>query len=101
MTAQIRITPGTVADAAWIRTLIPRLHAFGPPGYRDVSAMNSAEASATLAALAGTTGENAVLVAQDASATGLGFVHLETAVDFFTRERHGHISTLVVAPSAE
>ena len=30
-----------------------------------------------------------------------GFVHVETAVDFFTRERHGHISTIVVAPEHE
>ena len=61
--------------------------------------MNGAEATATNAAIDGGD-ERIVLIAEDGGAR-LGFVHLETAVDFFTRERHGHISTLVVAPEAE
>lgn len=87
-------------DAEWIRALIPRLHEFGPPGYRSRASMDTAETEATLAAI-GATDQRTVLVAEDASAERLGFVHLETAVDFFTHERHGHISTLVVAPGAE
>jgi ribosomal protein S18 acetylase RimI-like enzyme len=62
--------------------------------------MDAAETAATLAAI-GSADQRAVLVAEDASATPLGFVHLETAVDFFTHERHGHISTIVVSPEAE
>jgi ribosomal protein S18 acetylase RimI-like enzyme len=80
--------------------LIPRLHQFGPPPYRDVAVMNAAEASATAAAIDGGE-ERVVLVATDDQEQRLGFVHVETAVDFFTRERHGHISTLVVSPDAE
>jgi ribosomal protein S18 acetylase RimI-like enzyme len=87
-------------DAEWIRALLPRLHEFGPPAYRARASMDAAETEATLAAI-GSADQRAVLVAEDASATPLGFVHLETAVDFFTHERHGHISTIVVSPEAE
>jgi ribosomal protein S18 acetylase RimI-like enzyme len=79
---------------------MPRLHAFGPPAYRDVASMNEAEAAATAAALEGSE-ERAVFVAIDEAGNRMGFVHLETAVDFFTHERHGHISTLVVSPQHE
>jgi ribosomal protein S18 acetylase RimI-like enzyme len=62
--------------------------------------MNDAEAAATTAAIDGGA-DRAVLVAVDDADARLGFVHIETAVDFFTHERHGHISTIVVAPDAE
>lgn len=87
-------------DEGWIRALIPRLHDFGPPPYRDLPSMNHAEAAATAAAIAGGD-DRIVLVAVDAAGEHLGFVHIETAVDFFTREKHGHISTIVVNPSSE
>jgi len=61
--------------------------------------MDGAEATATVAAIDGGD-ERIVLVAED-DGTRLGFVHLETSVDFFTRERHGHVSTIVVSPHAE
>ena len=98
--AAVRIRKAAGRDEAWIRALIPRLHAFGPPGYRAERMMNDAEAAATVAALAGG-GDRIVLAAEDDHGAPLGFVHLETAVDFFTRERHGHISTIVVSPAAE
>jgi ribosomal protein S18 acetylase RimI-like enzyme len=87
------------ADTEWIRLLIPRLHEFGPPDYRPVAQMDAAEAEATVAAVDG--GERrTVLIAEDASAVRLGFIHLETAVDFFTHEAHAHISTFVVSPES-
>lgn len=63
--------------------------------------MNAAEAQATLAAIAAETPEKAVLIALDESGDRMGVVHLETSVDFFTRERHGHISVVAVAPGGE
>jgi ribosomal protein S18 acetylase RimI-like enzyme len=86
-------------DKAWIGSLIPRLHEFGPPGYRSIEAMNESEALATLAAVDG--GAERVVLVAERDGERAGFVHLETAVDFFTRERHGHISTLIVAPGHE
>jgi ribosomal protein S18 acetylase RimI-like enzyme len=96
----VHVRPASEQDEPWIRSLIPRLHEFGPPPYRDFAAMNAAEAAATAAAIDGGD-ERTVLVAVDEAAARLGFVHLETSVDFFTRERHGHISTIVVSRDAE
>ncbi len=62
--------------------------------------MNDAEAAATSAAIDGGA-DRAVLVAIDPQGERLGFVHVETAVDFFTHERHGHISTIVVEAACE
>src|SRR5262245_22666234 len=95
-------------DEPWIRSLIPRLFEFGPPPTRDLAPMIAAaatatagEARATVAASDGPQDQRIVLVASDDRHERLGFVHLETAADFFTHERHGHISTLVVSPDAE
>jgi ribosomal protein S18 acetylase RimI-like enzyme len=90
-------------DAGWIRALIPRLHAFGPPDYRSTAQMDAAEMAATVAAIDGGSviAPRIVLVAEDAAGARLGFVHVETKQDFFTRERHGHVSTIVVVPEAE
>src|SRR5947209_18218898 len=62
--------------------------------------MDEAEATATAAAIEASD-DRIVLVAADEAGARLGFVHIETAVDFFTHQRHGHISTLVVSPEAE
>ncbi len=93
------IRPARADDRPWIRSLIPRLREFGPPGWRPVAAMDESEAAATLAAVEDGP-ERTVLVAEIGEGLA-GFVHVETAVDFFTRERHGHISTIVVAPGHE
>lgn len=45
--------------------------------------------------------DQTVLVAESAAHEPLGFVHLHGATDFHTGERHGHVSDIVVAPSAE
>ncbi len=97
----MRIRIATAADEEWIRSLIPRLHHFGPPDYRPVAAMDDAEATATIAALASDDPRRTVLVAESADAVRAGFVHLETGTDFFTHEQHGHISVIVVAAEAE
>jgi ribosomal protein S18 acetylase RimI-like enzyme len=89
----------TAGDAGWIRSLIPRLHEFGPPGYRRVAQMNDSEAAATTAAIDG--GDDRLVIVAEADGVRQGFIHVETATDFFTRERHGHISTIVVLPDAE
>src|SRR5689334_15386729 len=97
--SRITIRTARHDDRLWIRSLIPRLHSLGPPDYRPTDAMNESEAAATTAAVDDGP-ERAVFVAEK-DGSRAGFVHLETAVDFFTRQRHGHISTIVVAPEHE
>ena len=44
---------------------------------------------------------SAVFVAESADGMPLGFVHLETTYDYFTREAHGHVSDIIVARAGE
>ena len=43
----------------------------------------------------------AIFIAEDETAASLGFIHLITATDYYTRERHGHIADIVVAGEGE
>lgn len=95
------IRPASPADRAWILPLAPRLHEFGPPPWRPREAMDRAVTVAIERALVSTPLGSAVFVAEDPAGAPLGFVHVETAMDFFTHERHGHVSDLVVASKGE
>jgi ribosomal protein S18 acetylase RimI-like enzyme len=97
----ILIRTATPDDRAWILPLAPRLHEFGPPPWRARPAMDRAVTEAIERALVATPAGSTVLVAESAPAGPLGFVHLETAADFFTHELHGHVSDLVVTPAGE
>jgi len=98
---EIRILPATAADAAWIVPLAPRLHDFGPPPWRSREVMDQAVARVVDRALTSATADAVVLAAVDAAGRGLGFVHIHATSDFFTGEKHGHVSDLVVASAAE
>lgn len=52
-------------------------------------------------ALVATPRGSEVFVAEDPAGTPLGFVHVEMATDYFTRELHGHVSDIVVAAEGE
>jgi ribosomal protein S18 acetylase RimI-like enzyme len=41
------------------------------------------------------------LIAEDIDEMPLGFIYLNTAADYHTQEKHGHISDLVVAAAGE
>jgi GNAT superfamily N-acetyltransferase len=63
--------------------------------------MDHAVAASIAQALSGATPDALVLVAESPAAEPLGFVHLHSAIDFFTGERHGHVSDIVVKAEAE
>jgi GNAT superfamily N-acetyltransferase len=99
---ELRIRHAAPADRAWLLPLVPRLHEFGPPPWREVRHMNAAVAEGLAAALEAPAEGTALLVAEQAAdAAPLGFVHVVTAADYFTREPHGHVSDLVVARAGE
>lgn len=52
------------------------------------------------AALDGAAAGATVLIAEDDSATRLGFIHLTTDTDYYTRRECGHVSDIVVARDA-
>ena len=97
----IDIRPATIDDAAWILPLSARLHDFGPPTWRPREEMDAAVAAAIEAALRAPEDGQVVLVAQGESGEPLGFVHVHSAVDYFTHETHSHVSDLAITREAE
>lgn len=101
MTAPLIIRPATFEDGTWIIPLSARFHTFGPPPWRTREVMDRAVAEELAGALRPQGDDVVVLVAELAPGTPAGFVHVLTAVDYFTGEQHSHVSNLAVMPEAE
>jgi ribosomal protein S18 acetylase RimI-like enzyme len=99
MRSDVRIRPASGADQAFVQATTGRLAAFGPPPWRTAREIVEGERrtlqSFFIAAPPGT----ALLIAErDAP---LGYVYLETLVDYFTGQRHGHVGIIAVTGVAE
>lgn len=103
MSYPLVIRPATADDAEWIFSQVPRLHEFGPPPWRTVEQMNAGEIADLRAGLAhGDDPERLFVIAEgENDGNRLGFVYVTTQTDFFTGERHAHISDIVVAREGE
>jgi ribosomal protein S18 acetylase RimI-like enzyme len=95
----VHVRPAVADDWPFILALIPRLTDFAP-NWRDRESMASTEARAVEESLNSGDPDRAIFVAEDGK-DRLGFIELWTLVDYFTGERHGHISNIVVAPASE
>jgi ribosomal protein S18 acetylase RimI-like enzyme len=100
-TTGVRVRPARTEDRAFILPLVARLAEFGPPPWRDAAVMTTAEQAVITDALSTPKQDESIFVAEDDDSAPLGFIHLVTGVDYFTREAHGHVSALVVAPWGE
>lgn len=97
----VRVRAARASDREFILPLVARLAEFGPPPWRDAAVMTTAEQRVIADALSTPAHDEAIFVAEDDDAQSLGFIHLVTATDYFTRAAHGHVSALVVAPAGE
>jgi GNAT superfamily N-acetyltransferase len=97
----VTIRRATLADAEAIMALVPRLVAFGPPAWRDPSAMSVADLKVIGAALRSLTEDPIVLVAIREGDSVAGFLHLHSEVDYYTERENGHVADLVVAEAYE
>lgn len=98
---EIRIRTARPDDAGWIAALAPRLHEFGPPPWREVSAMDAAVRAGLVHELVQPTAGSAIFAAEDPAGTPLGFVSLRTDPDYFSGEPVGHVTDIVVARPGE
>lgn len=102
MPTSLVMRPATEDDAEWIVSQVPRLHEFGPPPWRTIEQMNAGEITDLRAALSrGVDPDRLFVIAQGSDGTPLGFLYAATLTDFFTGERHAHISDIVVAREGE
>lgn len=97
----LRIRAASAADKDFIISLVPRLAEFGPPPWRDAAQMNAVDAEVLAGRLDQRPPGTAVFVAEDEAGVRLGFIHLQTDTDYYTREEHGHVGDIVVTPEGE
>lgn len=88
------------ADRGFLAGVVPRLRAFGPPPLRPADALDQAERETLDRALTAPDADAILLVAElEGSPAGVAYAH--GATDYFTHERHGHLSILAVAAEGE
>jgi GNAT superfamily N-acetyltransferase len=97
----VAIRRATLADEEAIMALVPRLVAFGPPAWRDPSAMSATDLKVIAAALRSLTEDPIVLVAVGEGEGVAGFLHLHSEIDYYTERKNAHVADLVVAEAHE
>jgi len=91
----IAIRPAQPADLDFVTGLAPRFAESRPP-WRTYEEIAHGTAAELRRAFAGLEPGAALFVAEDAAGERVGFAYVVTHIDFFTRERHGHLSELAV-----
>ena len=97
----VRVRPAAAADRDFLRSLVPRLRAFGPGPLRPLDAMDGAERRALERALDEPSPDALLVVAELDGVGPAGVAYALTYTDYFTDEPHGHISVLAVSESGE
>jgi ribosomal protein S18 acetylase RimI-like enzyme len=103
VTPEIDLRPATADDWDWIVSQVPRLREFGPPPWRTAEQMDTGEIADLRAAFEHLDDPDRLLLlaTRAANRERLGFLYVVTLTDFFTRERHAHVSDLLVARDGE
>lgn len=97
---QIRIRPATAKDKDFLLSLVPRLTDFGAPAWRNVDEMTDIDSRILLGSLFGNDADSAIFIAVNEAGTALGFIHLHAGHDHYYKERHAHISDVIVCAAA-
>ena len=97
---EVKIRRATRGDLDAIGELAPRLHEFGPPPFRPIDRMNEAVIAGLREGIEDPP-EGSELFVADEGGRIAGFMYLVTTSDFYTKEKHGHVSDLVVAREGE
>ena len=88
-------------DEEFIISLISRFSEFDLPEWRRINDIDNTNRLALLRAMEQPEPESAIFIAEDESAGQIGFVHLQTRIDYFNGEKQGYISDLAVDSSFE
>ena len=98
---ELAVRDALPGDRDFVRATARRLADFGPPSWRTVEEVVAGETRAPDAWFEQAPEGTALLVAEDAAGTRLGFAYVETLTDFFSRRPHGHVAELAVTREAE
>jgi GNAT superfamily N-acetyltransferase len=97
----VHIRPAKAGDLPALLSLAGRLADFPVPSWRTGAQVIEAERRALARALGWASPNAPLFVAEDGDGVLLGFMYLETGVDYFTGRPHAHVAILAVAASAE
>lgn len=95
------IRPAIPRDRPGAVALVPRLRAFGVPALRPVELLDDAERRTVERFFEAPKDGARLWVAVDARDAVVGAAYVESGVDYFTGETHGHLGILAVAADAE
>ncbi|ALD19920.1 GNAT family N-acetyltransferase [Hymenobacter sp. DG25A] len=97
--APAHIRPATPADEPFIREVLPRLLAFGPPAWRDEAQLKARDIAVLLETLHHPAPHSGVFLAEQ-QGQPVGVLHLTTSTDFY-QQTQAHITDLAVTTAAE
>jgi len=95
------VRPARRDDRDFVLETAKRLAEFGPPPWRSPELVVTAESRVLHAFFESPLPATALLVAESAEGTRLGFAYLETLVDYFDQRPHAHLAELAVSRQAE
>lgn len=98
---QVRIRGALEADREFILSLAPRLAEFGPPPWRSSEEIARGECRTLAAALDSPVSGAELLLAESSDGVPLGFIYLESPLDYFRQTPHAHVGVLAVSEVAE
>ena len=88
-------------DRDFILSLVSRFSEFELPDWRETDDIDNTNRLALIKAMEQPEPESAIFVAEDENARPIGFIHLQTRVDYFSGEKQGYISDIAVDSSFE
>ena len=97
----ITIRPSTAADVEFVAAHAYRLVEFGPPAWRDQQVMTEADIKHNIAAILSGNPDIETFIAIDGAGKACGFIYLTMQTDYYTQERHAHITDVAVTKKAE
>ncbi len=97
----INIRHASINDKAFIISLVPRLTEFGLPLWRKEQGMTDTDSGILADRLLNEYPDTVIFIAEDENNTALGFIHIQPGNDIYNKEKHGHISDVIVAPGAD
>jgi GNAT superfamily N-acetyltransferase len=97
----VHVRAATAADRKFMVGIVPRLRSFGPPPLRPAAALDAEEAATLERALDDLAPDAVLLIAELEDVGPAGVAYAVTATDYFTHERHGHLSIIIVSAEGE
>lgn len=88
-------------DKEFVLSLVSRFSEFELPKWRQTDEIDNTNRAALAKAMEQLEPESAIFVAEDETTGPVGFIHLQTRIDYFSGEKQGYISDIAVDSSCE